>query len=181
MSIHKTNKPELLIKFNETENAKQLDEMIYQFEKNINNKKEDYFLKESENPYIFFLEYPKPQELIKEIENENIKTLETIVPVECVINNTNYITSTILRKIRHKITYHDTFNITCHVDSYIPHRKEKLEKELKSKIQDILAIPIQKNNPIWNINIHIIGEVSAINIERSNKNRNKYSQYNNYC
>lgn len=56
MSIHKTNKPELLIKFNETENAKQLDEMIYQFEKNINNKKEDYFLKESENPYIFFLE-----------------------------------------------------------------------------------------------------------------------------
>ena len=69
MSIHKTNKPELLIKFNETENAKQLDEMIYQFEKNINNKKEDYFLKESENPYIFFLEYPKPQELIKEIEN----------------------------------------------------------------------------------------------------------------
>lgn len=181
MSIHKTNKPELLIKFNETENAKQLDEMIYQFEKNINNKKEDYFLKESENPYIFFLEYPKPQELIKEIENENIKTLETIVPVECVINNTNYSTSTILRKIRHKITYHDTFNITCHVDSYIPHRKEKLEKELKSKIQDILAIPIQKNNPIWNINIHIIGEVSAINIERSNKNRNKYSQYNNYC
>ena len=47
----------------------------------------------------------------------------------------------------------------------MPHRKEKLEKELKSKIQDILAIPIQKNNPIWNINIHIIGEVSAINIE----------------
>ena len=59
--------------------------------------------------------------------------------------------------------------------------KEKLEKELKSKIQDILAIPIQKNNPIWNINIHIIGEVSAINIERSNKNRNKYSHYINYC
>ena len=54
-------------------------------------------------------------------------------------------------------------------------------EKLKSKIQDILAIPIQKNNPIWNINIHIIGEVSAINIERSNKNRNKYSQYNNYC
>lgn len=43
MSIHKTNKPELLIKFNETENAKQLDEMIYQFEKNINNKKRRLF------------------------------------------------------------------------------------------------------------------------------------------
>lgn len=180
MKIQKPNRPEILIKFNEVTNAKQLDEMIYLFEKNMEEMEYNCFLKESENPFIFFLESSKPQEIIKQLEhNNNLTDTTTILPVFCVLNNINYMTSTILRKIRHKINYRDTFNITCHMDSYnIMNTQNKIENELKYKIKEILDIPVEKENPMWNINVYIIGEISAISIERSNKNRNKYSEYN---
>lgn len=181
MRIQKTFNQEILVKFNEVTNAKELDEMIYKFEQNMTQKEHDYFLKESENPYIFFLEYSKPQELIKEIQEDNeINNLVTTLPVVCVLNNMNYITSTILRKIRHKISSKDTFNITCHTDQYqIFNTAQEIEQELTKRIHEIIDIPAQKIDPMWNIDIYLIGDICAINIKRSNKNRNKFSQYNN--
>ncbi len=171
-----TKSEEILIKFNKTNDPKKLDEMIYNFEKTIQNNTYNYFLKESENPYIFFIEHPKPEEFIKEI---NLKETEIneIIPVKCVLNNINYISSLILKKIRHKITYNDTFNIQCHIDSYTTQQtKEELEKELERNIHEITHISTSED-PMWKINVYIIGEISAINITRSNKNRNKFSQY----
>lgn len=179
MKINKKNKKEVLIKFNQVNNPKELDEMLYQFERNMNNKKYNYFLKESENPFIFFIEYPQPDELIKEITySHDINYINEILPVTCVLNNMNYITATILKKIRHKISYNDTFNVTCHMDTYSSlYNTYEIENELIYRLQEIIGIPVSKNDPMWNIQIHIIGEICAINISRSNKNRNKFSQY----
>lgn len=179
MKINKKNKKEVLVKFNQVNNPKELDEMLYQFERNMNNKNYDYFLKESENPFIFFIEYPQPDELIKEITYSNdINYINEILPVTCVLNNMNYITATILKKIRHKISYNDTFNVTCYIDTYSSlYNTYEIENELIYRLQEIIGIPVSESDPMWDIQIHIIGEICAINIKRSNKNRNKFSQY----
>ncbi|OED30859.1 hypothetical protein [Methanosphaera sp. WGK6] len=178
--FRKTTHPELLIKFTEVTNSKELDNRIYEFEKNMNEKEYSYFLKGSENPCIYFLEYQNPEELIKEIEydrtiNNNIE----LIPVYCVLNNINYITSTILRKIRHKITYKDTFKVNIHFDSYSAlYTEEKLKKELTIYLEEIMGIYSSEYDPMWTINIYVVGDISAINIKRSKKNRNKFSHYN---
>lgn len=68
MRINKQKQNEMLVKFNQVTTPQELDEEIYLFEKKMNEQAYNYFLKESENPFIFILEYPKPDELIKEIE-----------------------------------------------------------------------------------------------------------------
>ncbi|WP_455646002.1 hypothetical protein [Methanosphaera sp.] len=173
--------PELLIKFTEVTSPKELDNRLYEFEKNMNKKEYSYFLKGSENPCIYFLEYKNPEKLIKEIEYDTtIKKNIELIPVYCVLNNINHITSTILRKIRHKLTYTDTFKVNIHLDSYSAlYTEEELEEELTMYLEDIMGIGSSEYDPMWNINIYIVGDISAINIKRSNKNRNKFSNYNN--
>ena len=46
MKYKKQNNKEILIKFKQTENPKELDEMLYQFEKELNEVNGNYFLKE---------------------------------------------------------------------------------------------------------------------------------------
>ena len=57
MKYKKQNNKEILIKFKQTENPKELDEMLYQFEKELNEVNGNYFLKESESPFIYFLDF----------------------------------------------------------------------------------------------------------------------------
>ncbi|PAV07383.1 hypothetical protein [Methanosphaera cuniculi] len=168
---------EVLIKFIETENPRQLDNMLYNFEKHLDELKYEYFLKETENPFIYFIEYPKPNELIKITNTENLK-IEDIKEVTCTINNLNHISYTIIEKIRYKITPTDTFKINIHKDSYIPYENIiNTHTEITNAICNILYISESSNDPTWDINIHLIGELCAISIKRSNKNRNKFSQY----
>lgn len=168
---------EILIKFEETSKPQNLDEIIYNFQKNMNTEKHNYFLKETENPYIFFLEYPKPDELIRNINTENLH-IKDMKKVKCTINNLNYITSTILKKIRYKNKQTDTFKINLYTESFITHENiTELKNNIALAIRNILYIKEANNNPTWEINIHIIGELCAINIKRSNKNRNKFSTY----
>ena len=168
MNYKKQNK-EILIKFNKTENPKELDEMLYQFEQEMNNMNRRYFLKETENPFIFLLEYENPEELIKE---KSIIEKYKIIPVTCVHSNTNYITSTILRKIRHKITSLDTFEVNCHLNTYSPFLTEHdIADEITNQIQTITGIKKNNNNPVWKINIYIVGDITAININKINKNK----------
>ena len=64
------------------------------------------------------------------------------------------------------------------MDSYITcYSKDEFEEILNENLKDLIYIQQNSNNPTWNINIYIIGEISAINITRSNKNRNKFNQY----
>lgn len=169
MKIKTKNNKELLLKFKQTHNPKELDEMLYQFEKELNELNLQYFLKESENPFIYFLENSKPEELAKKLK---IKEDYTAIPVTCVISNMNYITSTILRRIRHKICYNDTFEINCHISTYcITQTKEKIENELSQRITDIIKIKYNTEHPVWTINVYVVGDITAINIKNSKNNR----------
>ncbi|MDD6534150.1 MAG: hypothetical protein PUF18_01370 [Methanosphaera sp.] len=177
--MKKINK-EILIKFRKTTDPKKLDEMIYNFEKTMNQLNYNYFLKESENPFIYLIEYSKPEDLIKQLQQKEYEDLEIVdmMIVKCTINNLNHIIDVILKKIRNKLQYTDTYNLTCHMDSYITcYSKDEFEEILNENLKDLIYIQQNSNNPTWNINIYIIGEISAINITRSNKNRNKFNQY----
>lgn len=171
MKLKKQNNKEVLIEFKQTTNPKELDEMLMKFENNMNQRHIKYFLKESENPFIYFLEYPKPEELIKELEFEEEYDL---TPVTCVISNMNYITATILRKIRHKICYQDTFKVNCFIDSYSTIlTKEKIEDELSSRIENLMHLEKNLINPVWTIEVHIVGDITGINIITKKQNRTK--------
>lgn len=171
MKLRKNTNKELLIQFKQTCNPKELDEMLYQFEKEMNEENNEYFLKESEDPFIYFLEYSNPEELIKKL---NLKEEYTAIPVTCVISNMNYITSTILRKIRHKICFNDTYKINCFTDNYcITQTKEKLEEELSKRIENIIKLEKNIQQPVWTINIYVIGDITAINITNRKSNRIK--------
>ncbi|MBR0471541.1 MAG: hypothetical protein IJI98_02455 [Methanosphaera sp.] len=169
MKLKKQNNKELLIKFKQTPNPKELDDMLTQFENNMNKKHHKYFLKESENPFIYFLEYSKPEELMKELE---IKEEYKITPVTCVMSNMNYITATILRKIRHKICYQDTFKVNCYINSYTtPETKEKIEEELTARLKNLMHLEKDLIKPVWTIEIYIVGDITGINIISKKQNR----------
>lgn len=177
MKYKNVKNKEVLIKFKETENAKELDELLYNFEKNINNINQEYFLKESENPFIYFLEFPKPEELIKKIgTNEKY----SIIPVTCSYTNINHVTSTILRKIKNKVNIDDTFDLNCYLNTYcLSHSEQEIKQSLTENLKNIVKIKQTKNNPDWTFDIYIVGDITGINITRSTKNRNKYSHYMN--
>lgn len=169
MKTKKQNNKEILIKFKATENAKELDEMLYQFEKELKEENIEYYLKESENPFIYFLENDKPEELIKHLK---ISEEYSVVPVTCVINNMNYITSVILRKIRHKLCCNDTFKIKCYMDTYcFSQTEEKIVNELTKRIENLIKIENTTSNPVWTINLYVVGDITAINIINTKNNR----------
>ena len=170
----KVKNQEILIKFNEVNTSNELDEILYQFRENINQLNNSYYLKESEDPFIYFIEYSNPQELINKLEN--YEKISTIVPVTCVLSNLNYIIAVITKKIRHKIRHNDKLNVTCHMESYNENKTE-IETEIITRLKESIPLPIDKIDPMWDIHIFIIGEITAINIKRSNKNRNKFSDY----
>lgn len=176
--IMKKRNRQILLKFNKTNTSDELDNMICTFEEKMNQLDRDYYLKESENPFIYFLEYPNPKELIKKVEkNEDLNKILKAIPVVCVMSNSNYVVSTILNKLRHKITYTDTFNITCHINSYINiDDKYELEHQIAQSIREITKIAQNNENPQWNINIYIIGDITGINIEHQKKKE----LYNNF-
>jgi tRNA acetyltransferase TAN1 len=167
MTFKKRNNKEVLLQFKQTPNPKELDEMIYQFEKEMNKNNYDYFLKESENPFIFFIELSKPEELIKQLR---FKEEYTVTPVTCVISNINYITSVVLRKIRHKISFNDTFKINCYSNTYCTiETSENIANELTDRIEDIIKIEKTNDDPVWTIDLYIVGDITAINITKTNK------------
>lgn len=169
MNFKRNTNKEILLKFKQTHNPRELDEMLYEFEKEMNENNDQYFLKESENPFIYFLEYGKPEELVKRLK---LKNEYTAIPVTCVLSNMNYITATILRKIRHKICYQDTFKINCHINTFcIEQTKETLENELSDRIHNVTKIDRNVNNPVWTINVYIVGDITAINITNTKSNR----------
>ncbi len=169
MKTKKQYNKEILIKFKQTPNPKELDEMLYQFEKELKEENINYYLKESENPFIYFLENDKPEELIKLLK---ISEEYCVIPVTCVINNMNYITSVILRKIRHKLCYKDTFKINCYMDSYcISQTEDNIENELTKRIENIIKIEYTTSNPVWTINLYVVGDITAINIINTKSNR----------
>jgi len=175
MKLKKHDNKELLIQFKETSNPKELDEMLTNFESNMNKKQLKYFLKESENPFIYFLEYAKPEELIKELE---LKKEYNLTPVTCVISNMNYITSTILRKIRHKICYNDTFIVNCHLNSYTTLKtKETIEEEISFRLKNITHLEIDPYKPVWIIDVYIVGDITGINITSKKHNRIRYDMW----
>ena len=162
----KENNKEILIKFNNKADINEVDNLIYTVQDRIDEIDKNYYLKESESPFIYFLEYSNPNELIKKIKiNEELEPLLEIIPVTCVTSNSNYVISTILRKIRHKISYDDTFNLTCHVD-YPYTMEDKMQTELTSQIKNIIKIRKNDTCPNWDINLYIIGEITGINIKR---------------
>lgn len=172
MKLKKQNNKEVLVEFKQTTNPKELDEMLMKFENTMNKRHLKYFLKESENPFIYFLEYAKPEELIKELE---FKEEYNLVPVTCVISNMNYITSTILRKIRHKICYQDTFKVNCYIDSYTTLKtKETIEEELTLRIKNLMHLEKDMKNPVWTIEVYIVGDITGINIITKKQNRTPY-------
>lgn len=175
MKLKKQNNKEIMIQFKQTHNPKELDEMLLNFEKNMNKLHRTYFLKETENPFIYLLEYAKPEELIKEMAiNEEFE----LIPVTCVISNINYITSTILRKIRHKICYQDTFDVNCYMDSYTTiTTKENLEEELSSRLENLMHIEKSSFKPVWTIEVHIVGDITGINIISKKQNRTSYNMW----
>ena len=176
MTLKKRYNKEILLKFKQTHNPHELDEMLYEFEKTMNRINSHYFLKESEDPFIYFLEYPKPEELIKELE---IYEEYTVIPVTCVVSNMNYITSTILRKIRHKICYQDTFKINCFLNTYsISQSKESIEQELTNRIKNITKIESERHHPVWTIDVYIVGDITAINIISNKQYRIKCDRWN---
>ncbi|MBQ6444680.1 MAG: hypothetical protein IJJ11_08415 [Methanosphaera sp.] len=167
----KRNNKEILIKINKTTDINEVDNLIYIVQDKIDQIDKNYYLKESESPFIYFLEYPNPNELIKKIKiNDELNPLLEIIPVTCVISNSNYVLSTILKKIRHKITYNDTFNLTCHNDYPYPTDK-KTETELTEQIKNITKIEENHTCPNWDINLYIIGEITGINIKRKYYNQ----------
>lgn len=167
----KRNNKEILIKINKTTDINEVDNLIYIVQDKIDQIDKNYYLKESESPFIYFLEYPNPNELIKKIKiSDELDSLLEIIPVTCVISNSNYVLSTILRKIRHKITYNDTFNITCHNDYPYPTDKQT-ESELIEQIKNIAKIEENQTCPNWDINLYIIGEITGINIKRKYYNQ----------
>lgn len=168
--MKKDNK-EILIKINDKTDLNEIDNLIYIVQDTINQIDKNYYLKESESPFIYFLEYPNPNELIKKIKiSDELEQLLEIIPVTCVMSNSNYVLSTILKKIRHKITYNDTFNITCHNDHPYPTDK-KTETELIEQIKNITKIRENQTCPNWDINLYIIGEITGINIKRKYYNQ----------
>jgi tRNA acetyltransferase TAN1 len=74
-------------------------------------------------------------------------------------------------KIRHKITYNDTFNLTCHGDYLYEENKLKIESELIEQIKNITKIEENETCPNWDINLYIIGEITGINIKRKYYNQ----------
>ena len=175
MKYKNSKNKEILIKFNPTENAKELDEKLYNFEKEINNINKEYFLKESENPFIYFLEYPKPEELIKQI---GINKDYSAIPVTCSYSNINHVTSTILRKIKNKANIQDTFNLNCYLNTYcLSHTEEEIKNQLTENLKNIAKIKETGIDPDWTFDVYIVGDITGINISRSTKNRNKFSYY----
>lgn len=167
MKYNKNQTKEIMIKFKETTKSKELDEMLYNFEEELNHINQNYFLKESENPFIYLLEYEKPEELIKQLKNQEY----TLIPVTCAPNNTNHITSTILRKIKHKIIYQDTLKINCHLDPYaITKTEDEIKDEITKRIENTTGLKTS-NKAVWNIEIYLLGDISAINITKNNKNK----------
>ena len=167
MKYNKNQTKEIMIKFKETTKSKELDDMLYNFEEELNHINKNYFLKESENPFIYILEYEKPEELIKQLKNQEY----ALIPVTCTANNTNHITSTILRKIKHKIIYQDTLKINCHLDTYsITKTEDEIKDEITKRIENTTGLKTS-NTPVWNIEIYLIGDISAINITKNNKNK----------
>lgn len=174
----KKRNQEVLIKFNTTD---KLNNMICTFEEKMNQIDKNYYLKESENPYIYFLEHPNPKELVKKVNvNNDLKKMIEAIPVVCVMSNSNYVVSTILNILRHKITYTDSFNITCHINSYIDvDNKQTIEQQITKTIKEFTKIPENKENPQWDINIYIIGDITGINIKHE-KNSRINEMYNDF-
>ena len=56
----KVKNQEILVKFNEVKTPYELDEILYQFHKIMNQLNNSYYLKESEDPLIYFIEYSNP-------------------------------------------------------------------------------------------------------------------------
>lgn len=168
----KENKKEILIKFNQEADINEVDNLLYTIQDKINQIDNNYYLKESESPFIYFLEYPNPNELVKKIKiSDELEQQLEIIPVTCVNTNTNYVISTILQKIRHKITYNDTFNLTCHSDYIYQINNKQLETDLTTQIKNIIKIPENHTCPNWDINIYIIGDITGINIKRKYYNQ----------
>lgn len=176
MKQNKNEYQEILIEFNNTKDAKELDCMITEFEKDLNNLNQHYYLKESENPYIYFLEYNNPTQLIQQIEFQpSYNDISTIIPVKCVYSNINHITTTILEKMRYKIIPSETFNVKCFLDSYsIEYTEEQLKHEIINRINKSVGLESSPTEPNWNIEIHIIGSTTGINIKRTNKKSKLY-------
>lgn len=173
MKNYKTNTKEILIKFKKAENPKELDQMIYDFENDINDIKKPYYLKESENPYIYIMEYSKPKEIIKKVElNDTIKSKVKIIPVTSVTNNINHITSEIIKKIRNKTSLEDTYEVTCHTDPYYNIKsKDLIEYEISERIENIIHIHPNNKQPKWKINIYLVGDESFINIKKTKQHQ----------
>lgn len=163
----KENNKELLIKFDEKSDIKEVDDLINLFQNKIDEIDKEYYLKESESPFIYFLEYDNPNELIKKFKDDEFHNYFEIIPVTCVTSNSNYVISTILKKIRHKLTYNDTFNLTCHIDNAYESQEEHMKVDLTNQIKNIIKIPENNSNPNWDINLYIIGEITGINIKRN--------------
>ena len=78
----KRNNKEILIKINKTTDINEVDNLIYIVQDKIDQIDKNYYLKESESPFIYFLEYPNPNELIKKIKiNDELNPLLEIIPV----------------------------------------------------------------------------------------------------
>ena len=57
----KRNNKEILIKINKTTDINEVDNLIYIVQDKIDQIDKNYYLKESESPFIYFLEYPNPR------------------------------------------------------------------------------------------------------------------------
>ncbi len=176
--MKKNRVEEIMVRFPSNQDSNQLDYLINEFEKNLESHHDQYYLKESEDPYIFFLEHPKADKFIKKVTLlEQFRDIE-MVHVNCVKNNINHVTTLIIEKIRHKVSYKDSFKIQCYLEGFsVNDQRENMEKQISDIIEEVIQIPYNNEDPVWSISIYILSDMCAINIHRSNKNRNKFSQY----
>ncbi|MDO5852455.1 MAG: hypothetical protein Q4Q23_08205 [Methanobacteriaceae archaeon] len=169
----KSNKEinELLIKFKEFKDGKELDYQINLLEKTLKKIDEHYYLKELESPEIILIEHQKPEKLKEQLEKTETKNiLDLILPVETVQTNTNHITTKILSKIKHKTKILDTFDITCSIIGYSTYyTTNELETIISQRLKESLHIEKSIINPVWNIKIITIGPITAINIRHTRK------------
>ena len=68
--------------------------------------------------------------------------------------------------------FKDTFKINCYLNTYcISQTEENIEQELTKRIENIIKIEKCKENPVWTINLYVVGDITAINIINTKNNR----------
>jgi tRNA(Ser,Leu) C12 N-acetylase TAN1 len=168
-SINTTEKFELMVIFDDSEELEEEVIGITELEQTLENVNLQLYIKESECSNVVFVECERNCiEAAEQLKNTPVKRISRIVPINIALK-TNY--DDIISKIRELslkiIKSGDTFNIKCDVMKNTDLTEQQIKNAVKNELKD-LDMKYDDENHKWEIYIGVIGENTGLSILKSN-------------